>query len=55
VTSDHTADPDRVLFLKYEGIMSEPVKYVIRLARFLGVPFSTKEEEDGIRVEVMQL
>jgi estrone sulfotransferase len=55
VTSDHTADPDRVLFLKYEGIMSEPVKYVIRLARFLGVPFSTKEEEDGIPEEVVRV
>ncbi|OEL13263.1 Cytosolic sulfotransferase 17 [Dichanthelium oligosanthes] len=49
------ASPEKVLFLKYEDMISEPVKYVIRLAMFLGVPFSTKEEEDGIPEEVVRL
>nr|XP_034594827.1 flavonol sulfotransferase-like [Setaria viridis] len=49
------ACPNRILFLKYEDMMSEPVKYVIRLATFLGVPFSNKEEEDGIPEEVVRL
>ncbi|TKW18998.1 hypothetical protein SEVIR_5G469333v4 [Setaria viridis] len=49
------ACPNRILFLKYEDMMSEPVKYVIRLATFLGVPFSIKEEEDGIPEEVVRL
>ncbi|CAL5002549.1 unnamed protein product [Urochloa decumbens] len=49
------ANPDKVLFLKYEDIILEPVKYVIRLATFLGAPFSTKEEEDGIPEEVVRL
>ncbi|CAM0147812.1 unnamed protein product [Urochloa decumbens] len=52
---ESTTSPDKVLFLKYEDLMSEPVKYVKRLAAFLGVPFSTKEEEDGIPEEVVRL
>ncbi|KAJ1287196.1 hypothetical protein BS78_03G412200 [Paspalum vaginatum] len=50
-----TSTPDNVLFLKYEDMMSQPVKHVIRLAAFLGVPFSTKEEEDGAPKEVVRL
>lgn len=42
-------------FLKYEDMMSEPVKHVIKLATFLSVPFSIKEEEDGIPEEVVRL
>ncbi|CAL5006704.1 unnamed protein product [Urochloa decumbens] len=49
------ANPDKVLFLKYEDMILEPIKYVIRLATFLGAPFSTKEEEDGIPEEVVRL
>ncbi|WVZ67320.1 hypothetical protein U9M48_016416 [Paspalum notatum var. saurae] len=48
-------NPNSVLFLKYEDMMSEPVKHVIRLASFLGVPFSTKEEDDGVPEEVVRL
>ena len=36
-------------------MISEPVKHVIRLASFLGVPFSTKEEDDGVPEEVVRL
>ncbi|TKW18997.1 hypothetical protein SEVIR_5G469300v4 [Setaria viridis] len=49
------ACPNRILFLKYEDMMLEPVKYVIRLAAFLGFPFNIKEEEDGIPEEVVRL
>ncbi|OEL35331.1 Flavonol 4'-sulfotransferase [Dichanthelium oligosanthes] len=35
-------------FSSTEDMMSEPVKHVMRLATFLGVPFGTKEEEHGI-------
>jgi estrone sulfotransferase len=40
-------NPDKILFVKYEDLTSEPTKCVKRLAMFLGVPFSIKEEEDG--------
>jgi estrone sulfotransferase len=34
---------------------SEPVKCVKRIAAFLGVPFSIKEEEDGVPEKVVRL
>jgi hydroxyjasmonate sulfotransferase len=49
------ATPDRVLFMKYEDMMLEPTKYVISLAKFLGVPFSDKEHENGVPEEVVRL
>nr|CAB3479514.1 unnamed protein product [Digitaria exilis] len=45
----------KVLFLKYEDMISDPVEHVTRLATFLGVPFSTEEEEDGVPQEVVRL
>ena len=47
--------PDRVLFLKYEEMLSDPVKYVMKIAAFIGVPFCTKEEEDGVPEEMVRL
>ncbi|CAO2195971.1 unnamed protein product [Urochloa humidicola] len=49
------ARPDRVLFLKYEDMMSDPVRYVKKLASFLGVPFTRREEEDGVLEQVIRL
>ncbi|CAO2206123.1 unnamed protein product [Urochloa humidicola] len=49
------ASPDKVLFLKYEDMTSDPVKYVKRIATFLGVPFSIKEEEDGVPEKIVRL
>jgi estrone sulfotransferase len=47
--------PDKVLFLKYEDVRFDPLKYVIKLATFLGVPFSTEEEEEGIPEAIVRL
>ncbi|KAF8711335.1 hypothetical protein HU200_029363 [Digitaria exilis] len=47
--------PDVVLFLRYEEVMSDPVKYVKRIATFLGVPFSIEEEDFGVPEEVVKL
>ncbi|OQU88232.1 hypothetical protein SORBI_3003G437001 [Sorghum bicolor] len=47
------AMPDRAL--KYEEMLSDPVKHVIKIAAFIGVPFSTKEEEDGVPDEMVRL
>ncbi|GJN16644.1 hypothetical protein PR202_gb03657 [Eleusine coracana subsp. coracana] len=52
---EHNTTADRVLFLKYEDMMSEPTKYVVSLAKFFGVPFSEKEHEDGVHEEVVRL
>ncbi|RCV29174.1 hypothetical protein SETIT_5G462800v2 [Setaria italica] len=49
------ASPDRILFLKYEDMMSDPVRYVKKLALFLGVPFTGEEEEDGVHEQVVRL
>ncbi|OEL20646.1 Cytosolic sulfotransferase 17 [Dichanthelium oligosanthes] len=46
---------DRVLFLKYEEMMSEPVKFVKALASFLGAPFTSEEQDGGVPEEVVRL
>ncbi|KAL6613767.1 hypothetical protein ACP70R_036037 [Stipagrostis hirtigluma subsp. patula] len=52
---EYNKRPDKVLFLRYEEMMSEPVKYVKRLAEFLDLPFTSKEEEDEIPEKVVKL
>jgi hydroxyjasmonate sulfotransferase len=52
---ESVAKPDKVLFIKYEDMSSDPVEHVIRLAEFLGAPFSGKEKEDGVPQEVVKL
>lgn len=47
--------PDRVLFLKYGDMMLEPVKYVRKLATFLGSPFTNEEENNDVPEEVVRL
>jgi estrone sulfotransferase len=49
------AKPDRILFLKYEEIMLEPVKFVKVLASFLSAPFTAEEEAAWIPEEVVRL
>ncbi|XP_026451362.1 cytosolic sulfotransferase 6-like [Papaver somniferum] len=40
--------PERVLFLKYEELKKEPNLHVIKLAEFLGYPFSAEEDREGV-------
>ncbi|KAL6850285.1 hypothetical protein ACP4OV_020912 [Aristida adscensionis] len=49
------ARPDRVLFLKYDEMMAEPVETIKKLAAFLGAPFTNEEEESGVPKEVVRL
>ncbi|KAL6850283.1 hypothetical protein ACP4OV_020910 [Aristida adscensionis] len=47
--------PDKVLFLKYDDMMAEPVEAIKKLAAFLGAPFTNEEEESGVPEEVVRL
>nr|ADB85371.1 putative flavonol 3-sulfotransferase [Phyllostachys edulis] len=49
------ADPDRVLFLKYDEMMADPMKHVKMLAEFFRVPFTDAEESGGVVEEVVRL
>ncbi|XP_047080285.1 cytosolic sulfotransferase 15-like [Lolium rigidum] len=47
------ARPHEVMFLRYEEIVSDPLKVVRKLATFLGVPFTEEEEESGVAEEIV--
>uniref|UniRef100_A0A0E0LYX3 Sulfotransferase n=1 Tax=Oryza punctata TaxID=4537 RepID=A0A0E0LYX3_ORYPU len=47
--------PQEVLFLRYEEIVSCPLKVVRDLAKFLQVPFTEEEERRGVDQEVVGL
>lgn len=47
--------PDKVMFLKYEEIKRDERDTLIRLANFMGTPFSQEEEEGGLVGKIIQL
>ncbi|XWS23051.1 hypothetical protein CRYUN_Cryun29cG0088500 [Craigia yunnanensis] len=47
--------PQRVLFLKYEEIKEQPKAQLMRLAQFLGCPFSSEEETSGVVDDILKL
>ncbi|EEF43350.1 cytosolic sulfotransferase 16 [Ricinus communis] len=47
--------PRKVLFLKYEDMKREPLVHVKRLAEYLGKPFSTEEQNEGVAEEIIEL
>ncbi|XP_044968964.1 cytosolic sulfotransferase 8-like [Hordeum vulgare subsp. vulgare] len=49
------ASPERVLFLRYEEMLLNPVESVMKLAGFLGVPFSAVDEVAGLPADIVKL
>uniref|UniRef100_F6HBC8 Sulfotransferase n=1 Tax=Vitis vinifera TaxID=29760 RepID=F6HBC8_VITVI len=49
------ASPQRILFLKYEDVKRDSLCQVKRLAEFMGFPFSSEEEGQGLIHEIMEL
>ncbi|KAJ4791622.1 Sulfotransferase [Rhynchospora pubera] len=47
--------PEKVLFLKYEDMLEEPIKYARILAKFIGCPYSEAEEKQGVIEQVVGL
>ncbi|KAG5249838.1 cytosolic sulfotransferase [Salix suchowensis] len=47
--------PDKVLFLKYEDLKDDITFNLKKLAEFLGIPFTDKEEKDGVIEEISSL
>ncbi|KNA11073.1 hypothetical protein SOVF_138430 [Spinacia oleracea] len=47
--------PDKVLFLKYEDLKDDPELHLKRLAEFIGMPFSPKEENEGVIKQIVEL
>lgn len=47
--------PEKVMFLKYEEVMEDPTYYMKKLAEFMGYPFSTEEEEQGLVEKIVEM
>ncbi|XP_050150631.1 flavonol sulfotransferase-like [Malus sylvestris] len=50
-----TERPDEVLFVKYEDMKRDTMHHVKKLAEFMGHPFSSEEEREGVLQEVIEL
>ncbi|KAL6638757.1 hypothetical protein ACP70R_023616 [Stipagrostis hirtigluma subsp. patula] len=49
------ASPEKVLFLRYEDMLRNPIDNTRNLARFVGQPFSPAEEEEGVAMDIVRL
>lgn len=48
-------NPQKVLFLEYEGLKKEPKAHLKKLAEFLGCPFTEEEEKGNVIDEIIEL
>ena len=49
------SDKYKVLFMRYGEVMEDPVADLKRLAEFIGCPFTSDEEKDGVAESISQL
>ncbi|XP_042495136.1 cytosolic sulfotransferase 5-like [Macadamia integrifolia] len=47
--------PQNMLFLKYDEMVAEPAIHLKRIAEFMGCPFSSVEEKEGLVDEIIKL
>ncbi|XP_043697882.1 cytosolic sulfotransferase 5-like [Telopea speciosissima] len=47
--------PQNVLFLKYDEMVTEPSLHLKRIAEFMGCPFSSMEEKEGVVDQIIKL
>ncbi|XP_057248426.1 cytosolic sulfotransferase 13-like [Beta vulgaris subsp. vulgaris] len=48
-------NPEKVLFLEYEGLKNDPKYHLKKLAKFVGYPFSEEEEKGNIIDEIIEV
>ncbi|KAB2086209.1 hypothetical protein ES319_A04G013300v1 [Gossypium barbadense] len=46
---------DKLLFLKYEELIEDTVLYLNKIAEFMGYPFSSEEQQQGVPENIVQL
>ncbi|GFP81458.1 cytosolic sulfotransferase 15 [Phtheirospermum japonicum] len=51
----HLANPEKVLFLKYEDLKEDTAFNVKKIAEFMGCPFSEVEDKQGVIEEIVSL
>ncbi|XP_060959738.1 cytosolic sulfotransferase 5-like [Cannabis sativa] len=49
------ARPENVLFLKYEDLKKDSVGQLKKIAKFVGMPFSQEEENDGVVEQILEM
>uniref|UniRef100_A0A7N0UG31 Sulfotransferase n=1 Tax=Kalanchoe fedtschenkoi TaxID=63787 RepID=A0A7N0UG31_KALFE len=47
--------PGSIMFLKYEDLIAQPHRHFVKIAEFLGCPFSEAEEAGGVVDEMVKL
>ncbi|KAB2032972.1 hypothetical protein ES319_D05G415900v1 [Gossypium barbadense] len=47
--------PDKLMFLTYEDLVEDTVLYLKKIAEFMGYPFSSEEQQQGVPENIVQM
>ncbi|KAK8300920.1 hypothetical protein V6Z12_D05G427000 [Gossypium hirsutum] len=47
--------PDKLMFLKYEDLVEDTVLYLKKTAEFMGYPFSSEEQQQGVLENIVKM